>query len=112
MKELKKQLHFAWKNVTLDTLKELAYSMPTRLKMTLKIKAGILVTDNLNDQMKDKPKIYLMFREVVSINNEMVEENKCEETFFLNLVSFFVFKGLLAYKAGCSSCKKSNKGHC
>ena len=65
----------------LDTLKELAHSMPRRLKMSLKIKAGILVTNNLNDQMKDKPKIYLMFREVVSINNEIVGENKCEETF-------------------------------
>lgn len=33
--------------------------------------------------MKDKPKIYLIFREVVSINNETLEENKSEETFFL-----------------------------
>jgi len=31
IKELKKQLHFAWKNVTLDMLKELAHSMPRNL---------------------------------------------------------------------------------
>jgi len=29
--------------------------------MSLQIKAGILVTNNLNHQMKDKPKIYLIF---------------------------------------------------
>ena len=30
MKELKRRLSFAWKNVTLDTLKELAHSMARR----------------------------------------------------------------------------------
>ena len=54
MKELKRRLHFAWKNVTLDTLKELAHSMLNAQIMSLKIKAGILVTNKLNIQMKNK----------------------------------------------------------
>ena len=57
MKELKRRLRFAWKNVTLDTLKELAHSMVRRIEMSLKIKAGILTTINLNDGMKNKQKI-------------------------------------------------------
>ena len=36
MKELKRRLRFAWKNVTLDTLKELAHSMPRRLENVIK----------------------------------------------------------------------------
>ena len=40
MKELKKRLRFAWKNVTLDTLKELAHSMPRRLENVIKNKGG------------------------------------------------------------------------
>ena len=39
--------------------------------MSLKIKAGILVTNNLNDRMKKKQKIIdIIFKEVVLINNE------------------------------------------
>ena len=50
--------------------------------MSLKKKAGILVTNNLNDRMKKKQKIiYLIFKEVVKINNETLEENKSERTF-------------------------------
>ena len=40
MKELKRRLRFAWKNVTLDTLKELAHSMPKRLENVIKNKGG------------------------------------------------------------------------
>ena len=66
MKELKRRLRFAWKKVTLDTLKELTHSMPRRLENVIKIKAGILVTNNLNDRMKNNKKIiYLIFKEVV-----------------------------------------------
>ena len=37
---LKKRLRFAWKNVTQDTLNELAHSMPCRLKNVRKNKGG------------------------------------------------------------------------
>ena len=40
MKELKRRLCFAWKNVTLDMLKELAHSMPRRLQNVIKNKGG------------------------------------------------------------------------
>ena len=30
--ELERRLHFEWKSVTLDTIKELAHHMPRRLK--------------------------------------------------------------------------------
>ena len=40
MKALKRRLRFAWKNVTLDTLKELAHSMPRRLDNVIKNKDG------------------------------------------------------------------------
>ena len=40
MKELKRRLRFAWKNVTLDTLKELAHSMPRRLENAIKNNGG------------------------------------------------------------------------
>lgn len=40
MKELKRRLRFAWKNVTLDTLKELAHSMPRHLENVIKNKGG------------------------------------------------------------------------
>ena len=40
MKELKRRLRFVWKNVTLDTLKELAHSMPRRLENVIKNKGG------------------------------------------------------------------------
>ena len=40
MKKLKRRLRFAWKNVTLDTLKELAHSMPKRLENVIKNKGG------------------------------------------------------------------------
>ena len=50
-------IQFAFtKNVTLDTPKELVHSMPRRLEKVVKIKAGILVTNYLNDEMKSKPK--------------------------------------------------------
>jgi len=35
-----KAIHFAWKNVTLESLKELAHSMPRRLKNVIKNKGG------------------------------------------------------------------------
>jgi len=35
MKELKRRLRFAWKNVTLVTLKELAHSMPRCLEKVI-----------------------------------------------------------------------------
>ena len=38
--ELKRQLHFEWKNVTLDTPKELAHHMPRRLKNDQQKKKG------------------------------------------------------------------------
>ena len=38
MKELKRRLRFAWKNVTLDTLKELAHSMLRRIENVIKNK--------------------------------------------------------------------------
>ena len=56
MKELKRRLSFAWKNVTLDTLQELTHSIGAK-KMPLKIKAGILVTNNWNDRMKNRQTI-------------------------------------------------------
>ena len=40
MKELKRRLRFAWKYVTLDTLKELAHSMPRRLENAIKNNGG------------------------------------------------------------------------
>ena len=40
MKALKRRLRFAWKNGTLDTLKELAHSMPRRLENVIKNKGG------------------------------------------------------------------------
>jgi len=36
MKELKRQLRFAWKNVTLDMIKELVHSMPRPLEIVIK----------------------------------------------------------------------------
>ena len=38
MNELKRRLRVAWKNVTLDTLKELALFMPGRLENVIKNK--------------------------------------------------------------------------
>ena len=40
MKELKRRLRFARENVTLDTLKELAHSMPKRLENAIKNNGG------------------------------------------------------------------------
>ena len=40
MKKLKRRLRFAWKNETLDTLKELAHSMPRRLENVIQNKGG------------------------------------------------------------------------
>ena len=40
MKELKRRLRFAWKNVTLDTLKEVAHSMLRRFENVIKNKRG------------------------------------------------------------------------
>ena len=57
MKEPKRGLRFAWKNVTLDELKDPAHFMARRLENVIKYKGGILVTHNLNDGMKNKPKI-------------------------------------------------------
>ena len=51
--------------MTLDTPKELTHSMSRRLEKVVKIKAGILVTNDLNDEMKSKQKKYLIFKEVV-----------------------------------------------
>jgi len=39
-----------------DTLKKLAHFMPRRLEDVTESKAGILVTNNLNDRMKNKQK--------------------------------------------------------
>lgn len=38
--ELERRLHLEWKSVTLDTPKELAHHMPSRLKMVTKNKGG------------------------------------------------------------------------
>ena len=72
MKELKRRLRFAWKNMTHDTLRIFAHSMPGRLENVIKNKGGFLVTNNLNNRMKNKPKktIYLIDR-----------RNKLERTF-------------------------------
>ena len=45
--ELERRLHFEWKSVTLDKLKELAHHMPRRLKngQKKKIKEAILATN-------------------------------------------------------------------
>ena len=44
--ELERRLHFEWKSVTLDTLKELANHMPRRLRNgRKKIKEAILATN-------------------------------------------------------------------
>ena len=40
MKELKRRLRFAWKNVTLDALKELTHFRPRRLENAIKNKGG------------------------------------------------------------------------
>ena len=40
MKELERRLPFAWKNVTLDTLEQLAHSTPGRLENAIKNKGG------------------------------------------------------------------------
>ena len=40
MKALKRRLRFAWKNVTLDMLKELAHSLNRRLENVIKNKGG------------------------------------------------------------------------
>jgi len=40
MTELKRRLRFPWKNVTLDTLKELAHFMPRRLEKIINNKGG------------------------------------------------------------------------
>ena len=40
MEELKRRLRFAWKNVTLDALKELAHFRPRRLENAIKNKGG------------------------------------------------------------------------
>jgi len=40
MKELKRRLCFAWKNVTVDTLKELTLSMPRHVENVIKNKGG------------------------------------------------------------------------
>jgi len=42
MKELKRQLRFTWKNMTLDTLKELTHSMPKRLEVNEMLEENIL----------------------------------------------------------------------
>ena len=39
-KEQKRRLRFAWKNVTLDTPKELAHFMPRRLENVVKNNSG------------------------------------------------------------------------
>ena len=46
--------------------------------MSLKLQAGILVTNYLNNGMKNKV-IYLIYKEV--LNNKALEENKSERTF-------------------------------
>ena len=74
MKELKRRLSFAWKNVTLDTLQELTHSIGAK-KMPLKIKAGILVTNNWNDRMKNRQTIRCpIFKMLRWINNETLEK--------------------------------------
>ena len=50
--------------------------------MSLWIKAGIMVTNNLNNQMQNKQKIInLVFIRIVWINIEAAEESKSEQTF-------------------------------
>ena len=47
MKELKRRLHFVWKNVTLETLEELAHSMPRCLENVKMFLQKLLVNTKL-----------------------------------------------------------------
>ena len=68
--------------MTLDTLMELANSRPGRLENVIIIKAGILVTNSLNNRMKKNQKlISLVFIRILQTSIEETEENKSEQTF-------------------------------
>lgn len=61
---------------------ELANSRPRHLENVIIIKAGILVTNNLNNPMKNNQKlISLVFIRIVSRSIEATEENKSKQTF-------------------------------